>query len=326
MTILFMDGFEAAITGNILTKWTSGTLTAVQPGRFDYGQCARLASNALLVRGLGGNYAVLGVAFAYRPATIGASFIAGFRDAGTAQCEARLRADGRIDLARNGTVLATSVGLLSAGVWHHLELKVVIHDSAGTIELKVNGASFVAASNVDTKNTANAYANEAAIQANGITADYDDLAVWNPGGSQNNDWLGDCRIFTQLPSGAGYYSQWTPLAGLNYQNVDEIAADGDATWNSAATVGSLGSYIFPPVPGGGTLKAVQAALIARKDDAGGRAMAAFLRRGSDSFGGSQNVADSYASYLQLWELDPLTAAAWTLANFNNTEFGVRLAA
>ncbi len=326
MSILFMDGFDAATPGNILTKWTSGTLTAVQPGRFDYGQCARLASNALLVRGLGGNHAILGVALAYRPAVINASFIVGFRDAGTAQCEARLRSDGRIDLARNGAVLATSAGLLSAGVWYHLELKVAIHDTAGAIELRVNGVSFAAASGVDTKNTANAYANEAAIQANGITADYDDLAVWNTGGGQNNDWLGDGRIFTRLPSGAGYYSQWMPLAGLNYQNVDDNPADGDETYNSAATVGSLDSYAFPPIPGVGTIKAVQLALIARKDDAGARAIAALLRRGSDSLGGSQGLADAYAAYLQLWEVDPITAAAWTLANFNNTEFGIRLTA
>lgn len=326
MTILFMDGFELTSTTNILRKWTSGSIASVQTGRFEYGQCVRMQSNALLVRSLGGNYQTLGVAFGCRFGSINTSYIAGFRDSGTNQCEARLRADGRIDLARNGTLLATSSGAVSAGVWYHFELKAYIHDTAGTLELKVNGASFVSASNVDTKNTANAYATEATIQANAITIDYDDLAVWNTAGSANNDWLGDCRIFTQLPDGAGNYSQWTPSAGSNPQNVDETPADDDTTYNSASAAGSLDSYTFPDISGSGAIKAVQATLTARKDDAGTRTLAALLRRGSDSLGGNQNLADTYAIYVQLWETDPITAAAWTLANFNNTEFGIKLVA
>lgn len=328
MSILFMDGFDTASPGNILTKWTSGSIGAVQTGRFDYGQAVRFMGTSL-VKTLAGNHQTLGMAFGVRiNTTFAATMLVGLRDAGSYQCEVKIRADGKIDLTRNGTLIATSLNPLNLATWYHLEFKVYLHDTAGTAELRVNGASFVAVSGADTKNTANASANEIVItsQNGGVPIDYDDLVVWNTSGSLNNDWLGDCRIFTQFPSGPGSYSQWTPSAGSNYQNVDDNPADGDATWNSAASADYKDSYAFTDIPGVGTIRAVAAHIVARKDDAGARVVAHLLRRGSDVLGTNLNLADAYALYSYLWETDPITAAAWTLANLNNTEFGVKLVA
>lgn len=330
MTILFMDGFDTASTSNILTKWTGGAINSIQTGRFDYGQCVRMAGNQTLTKSLGGNFATIGIATAIRLNTsILPSPLIGFRDAGAAQCDIRMRSDGKIDITRNGTVLATSAGTLSLNVWYHLEFKATIADSGGSAELKVNGATFVSLSSGDTKNTSNAYANEIILSAQqgNMPVDYDDLAVWNTSGGANNDWIGDCRVFTQVPDGAGNYSQWTPSTGNNnYQNVDDNPTDGDTTYNSTSTVNNIDTFTFPNISGTGTVKAVQTSIVARKDDAGARTIAPVIRRGSDYVGNNVNVGDSYAMYTQLWETDPIAAAAWTLANVNSSEFGIKLAA
>jgi hypothetical protein len=38
------------------------------------------------------------------------------------------------------------------------------------------------------------------------------------------------------------------------------------------------------------------------------------------------VGDSYSSFPQLWDTNPDTAAAWTVAEVNASSFGVRLIA
>jgi hypothetical protein len=77
----------------------------------------------------------------------------------------------------------------------------------------------------------------------------------------------------------------------------------------------------------GTVKAVQATALARKDDAGSRSIALVARPGStDRVGSTQAVSDGYAGYAQVWDTNPDTSAGWTVADLNSSQFGQRLIA
>lgn len=321
----FIDGFEWATTGNILTKWTTGSINSVQTGRFAYGQCARMVG-AALYRSLSTNFITAGAAVALRINTLNAAPLLGFRLSGSVQCDLRMLADGRVTITRSGTVVATSTAALSTAIWYHLEFALSVHDSVGTAEVKINETTFVSFTGDTQATTAenSGYVNEFfLLGAGSLNVDFDDLCVYSGAG-----WMGDCRVYSLLPSGAGNYSQWTPSTGSNYACVDETAPNSDTDYVSETNAGDIDTYAFGDISGSsGTVRALVVNLFARKDDAGARTICPVYRRSStDTLGDNISLANSYLWYAKIWETDPLTAAAWTLANINGSEFGVKLVA
>jgi hypothetical protein len=70
-------------------------------------------------------------------------------------------------------------------------------------------------------------------------------------GTQNNDLIGDCRIETLYPNGAGNYAQLSANgAGTNYGCVNEHPADDDTTYvPGTASVGSTATLLeIRPAP------------------------------------------------------------------------------
>jgi hypothetical protein len=68
-------------------------------------------------------------------------------------------------------------------------------------------------------------------------------------------------------------------------------------------------------------------MIAKKDDSGTRSICSVTRSGgSDTDGATQALSTSYLCYREISVTDPNTAAAWTRANLNSAEFGVKVAA
>lgn len=319
----FIDGFEWATTGTILAKWTTGSISSVQTGRFSYGQCVRM-SGVTLYKSLSTNFATVGAAAAIRINTLNPAPLLGFRLSGSIQCDLRMLADGRMTITRNGTVVATSAAALMTGVWYHLEFALYVHDSIGTAEVRINEVSFVSFSGDTQATTAenSGYANEFfLLGAGSLQVDFDDVCVYSGAG-----WLGDCRIYSLLPSGAGNYSQWTPSAGSNYACVDETAPNSDTDYVSETNPGDIDTYAFGDISGSSaTIQAVAVNMFARKDDAGARTICPVYRRSStDTLGDNISLANGYLWYAKIWQADPLTAAAWTLANLNGSEFGVKL--
>lgn len=52
----------------------------------------------------------------------------------------------------------------------------------------------------------------------------------------------DRRYYLMIPDGAGFYTDFTPSAGANYQNVDDIPPDSDTTYNEDNIDGDKDSY------------------------------------------------------------------------------------
>jgi hypothetical protein len=181
-----------------------------------------------LSKTIGSNESTLFVAFAY----LRAGALSGtspevylqFRDGATAQCSVVFQSNGDIVLKsgiHTGTVLATYAAGFAQDVWTHFQVRIVIHNTTGSITIRKNGSgsdSF-AATGLNTRGgTANNYANVVVV-GNGTGAstpppDYfiDDLLVYSGSGAAPNDWVGDVRAIMLPISGAGASSQLTPSA------------------------------------------------------------------------------------------------------------------
>lgn len=222
-----------------------------------------------------------------------------------------------------GAVLYTSGAIYLPSNWYQFELKVNI---SGAWELRALGVTIASGSGANFGAT-----NIGAInigRANVITNQYDDLYVCDLSGSVNNDFIGDARIQTNLPTGDGAVAQWTPSTGVNhFANVDDVPPNDDTDYNSDATVGHIDTFTHASLPAGSAVKAVQASLYARKDDVSVRQIAPVIRRsGTNTALATVTLATGYAAFRQLMETDPITAVAWVDTNINSDEFGVKVIA
>lgn len=264
------------------------------------------------------------VGFVFKAASPASKLLVGFRDAGTNQMEIRTDSSGRFQVTRNGTVLGTGTTIALANVFYHLQFKVFIADSGGTYEIKVNGITEVSGTG-DTKNTANASANQVIIS--GGNSSFDDFWICNNSGSANNDFLGDVRIVARMPNMNGIHSAWTPVgAASNFQCVDDANPNDDTDYVTTSTASVKDTYKITPVGLIGPVKGIQIMNRLRKDDAGSRTVRRLIVvDGNSYFGSSVSLSDSWTiSSTELIENNPLTGLPWTISEINNTDFGLEL--
>lgn len=342
MALLFMDGFDHYATADLAKKYNSAGASCViasASGRRSGGALRHTSSTPGVTKTLPAAQSfVIGLAFNASSFAIGPAQIAGLLDAGTTQCSLMLNVDGTLSVVRGtGTAVTggTSAYALSAGVYAYIEWKVTISDSIGasSCKVRVNGADVITvATGQDLKQTANATANQVKFGPNSsistITHDNDDLYVCDQSGPTNNDFLGDVRIDTLYPAGAGNYTQFTPSAGANYTCVDETAPN-TTDYVDGATVGDRDSYAMGNLAAiaSQAVYGVQVNAAILKDDAGAKSASTFVRSVStNGDGASAALGTSQAYVSQVFETDPNGAIAWTEASVNAMEAGVRVTA
>jgi hypothetical protein len=233
-------------------------------------------------------------------------------------------AAGELTLRYPGAGVATTSGLgLCANVWWFVELKVVC-GSAGSYELRVNGATALSASGINTQVGYDAYYNCVALWGcAGATPHFDDLVIMDGTGGVNNDFLGDCAIVAMLPAGAGDVTQWTPSSGANYACVNENPPDDNASYVQASASGAKDLYAYSGVTSGGVIHGIQISTDARSSDLSGPILKTLAKSGgveSDDAGQTVPNAD-YLTLMRVMQTDP-SGNPWTQASLNAAQFGV----
>lgn len=227
---------------------------------------------------------------------------------------------------------STAGGLITAGAWNYIELKAKLHDTTGTVDVKVNNANVLSLTGQDTKNGGtktvfDSFRLGSTDGRQGVQAYHDDVYLANGAGSVNNTFIGDCRIRCLAPSGNGNSSQWVGSDAdsvNNYQNVDE-ATPSTADYNGSSTSGDKDTYAYGDLPDTtGTINGVQINSHALKSDAGSRSLAHVTRHsGTDYDSADLTLSTSAAILRTLQETNPGTSAAWTISQVNAAEFGVK---
>lgn len=362
MALLFIDSFDHYATADLLEKWTTSgvsvgnsTITVAAAGGrrgtagLRLGMVANPSANAngyaLRTLAPADATAVVGFAFALSSANmIGATgpALCSLRDGGTAQMTLRLNSNLTLSVVRGthgGTVLGTTSLALGVGTAAYLEWKVLVHPSAGTVDVRVNGVSLAPfpLTGQNTRATANSAWNGLALGlldsvastwAPGVASnfDFDDLYVLDGAGAAPlNTCLGDVRVDARVPTAPGASTGWTPSAGANWACVDESPPNDDTDSVTAATVGLTDTYTVQDAAlAGAALFGVQVNLNMKKMDAGTCTIAPVVRHaGVDQVGAALAPGTGYAFGLALYPTNPGTGAAWVEADFNAAEFGCR---
>lgn len=360
MALLFIDSFDHYATADLFEKWTTGGNGGTGDAVLSIGSGGgRRSTNSLrILTATGGNRychatktlspvdpttCIAGCAIRVPAGVIGASSIQvmGLKDGATTQVGLRVNPDLTLSVFRgthgsSPTVLGTTSATLTAGSFGFIEWSVLIHPSAGTTTVRLNGAAALTLTGQNTRSTAASQWTSFVLGMDSIAAnsylgspqniDHDDIYIVDASGAAPwNAFLGDCRVDARLPTGAGATTAWTPSTGSNWQNVDDAAPDDDTTYNSSATVAQTDTFVVQDAPVvGATIYGVQHCVSLKKSDAGTCTVAPVVRHSSTDYPRAAIApGTSYAYGLVIDQVNPGTSAQWTEAGFNAAEFGYK---
>jgi hypothetical protein len=326
MALLFMESWDGyGGTNAHATKWANVSLrTSSATPRTGTHCCAGNPSRPVSPGGAG--TIILGLANYWTTLTTKQIVL---HDAiGGYNCTVVLEGNGTITVRNgtgSGTVLATSAAVLVANSWNYIEIKVLVAN-AGSYVVRCNGAEVLNGTG-DTQATSTPGVGSIELFDSNSPGGWDDIYCLDTTGSVNNDFLGDCKVECLSPqAGNGSNVGLTCSTGTDHGAlVDELPANDDTDYAYSATAGAKDTYTFTNVATVGVIKAVQVSARARKTDVAPKTLAIVTRVGGvDSDGPAQAVASTtYGQYQQLLETKP-GGGAWTIADVNAAEFGLKV--
>lgn len=218
------------------------------------------------------------VAIAHRCSTLppigGFRVLMRFTQNGSEQVSIRYNSQGDLFFTRNGTLLAgtTLAALIKPNVYIQLQAKVVIDPSAGSVDLRLHGATVSAyggaVTGLNTRATATTTCDGVALCTGGTandpcTVDFCHWAV------RSTDWMGDVRVDYFPMNAAGNSAQWTPSTGSNPTTIDETGSKNTADYNATSTVGNKDTFnLRKATPGERTCQSCRERRMARRADRG----------------------------------------------------------
>lgn len=246
-------------------------------------------------------------------------------------CVLEITTTGALRLRRTGeggTILGTStLPLITAQAWHHIEARIVIDDTSGEFELYVNGDA-VAGMNLtglDTRNAGISNCAQIAVLQRATSGSsrqvyyFKDLIVWDTTGSVNNTFLGLCEIL-HLPLDGDSSLNWTPSSGSTGYNLLNEAPPNDTSYIGAASSSvNPAEFTFQNLPTDVTsVKALIMVGRLAKTDAGTATVQMGLKvNGDTDLGSDRNITEAYTYWYDVSEISPDTAIPWNPTEVNN---------
>ena len=327
----FVDSFDHYEIDDIIRKWTAEGFASIFANGRRGTNCFRTvggSANASVVLPTPGTTMFVGVAVS-RSTLITAATLISFMENSIVHVIIRAEPGGFVGAYRGTTSTLITGGFSTKSrmvqdQYCYVEAKVFVHDSTGTVEVRINGEVVLDLTSVDTRNGGVPTIDTIRLMG---TADFDDLVIYDDQGSNNNDFLGDVEVEVILPDGAGNLTQWTTLVGAatHWQAVDESPViDDDTSYVETATNTHIDLFTYgalSSINGGSTVLCVQANTMARIDS-GSASIATKTRESSvTSTGATVVLGTGWKDVLQIWEVNPNGGGAWTDTILNASEFG-----
>lgn len=222
-----------------------------------------------------------------------------------------------------------------ANKWYYFELKVKIDPSAGTYELRQNGVNIMSDTGANTAASGSAGMDSVGLHMEsdftGSPFQYfDDLYILDTLGTFNNTFLGDCHIGSIHPNADGDVSQWDPsLGGDHYVEVDETVAPSDSDKITSDTTDEIDLFEYEALSTiVDNIRGVQISTCHAMQTSGSRTFKHTMRdiSNNDNLGAVTFTSDSgvWDTDVEIIEKEPQGAAAWTKADLDAYQFGIKV--
>ena len=344
---LFFDGFDHQnaysdlATGNKWTGTDSGVLSvSIDATTFRFnGKSLKLLPGGGVYKNTPGaeTVVVLGFALTYTLGSAPEVFV--YSTANQTGVNVTLTVDqvnAQLQLrsgGNNGSVLGSSGnGTFEPATWYYVEVEILAFSVAsGAAKVYINGTKKIDVSSANTAPSAT-HCNSFTLMNDSSGSQpcwFDDFYFHNEGGSAPfNAVLGDTRVETLFPTSDSSVA-FTHLSGANnYGMVDEVAMDGDTTYNYSSTPAQTDLF------GHGALSNTPTTIFAAAVTSAIRQESASTRAIQNEISSSGNVADgtavvpgvTYQYQQDIFINDPNTSSAWAAAALNSAIFGYNLEA
>jgi len=212
-----------------------------------------------------------------------------------------------------------------------VEMRFVLGDgAAGSVAFYINGVLSNTVSGIDTcygtgrTSLRSIIFGDAQVNGYGLRGGwkYGDIIVHTAAAG-----IGDVGVYYRPSDADGTDTDFTPSAGDNFECVDEIGPDEDTTYNeSDGTAGHRDSFETPGVSAMSVLS-VGVLVRARKTDSGAATLlVGAVHGGSEDQSSARNLAESYLTYSEFFDVCPSTSAAWSAAEVTAAELSYEVGA
>jgi hypothetical protein len=362
MTLRIIEGFDFMPSGLVATErariygakgyfnWNNGMDVAL--GRFDFGK-AMWIPQTFLSRGVGiyGSKVPIGSAVTDGYAGIAVYVGTGvsgqiggilvFHDGLTdsPQITVLFYQNGIIQVWRglpsSGTMLVqTPVATFQEDQFFYGEARCKVDPTGGVVEVRVNTKTVISIVSANTKATANptydmigvGFYNWEATQW--AAYGFDDLYFCDTAGTENNNFLGNCRVMTQFVTGnstpqnfliGGSAPAATAALSLLNTNLD------DTKFIHSGTAGDKSLFTIETIINAPMVFGIQVSAALRQDDATQRTERNLIKSGTTlTEGGDHLTNQTFTFYKDLLELNPATGVGYTGAELNALLIGPKV--
>jgi hypothetical protein len=156
------------------------------------------------------------------------------------------------------TSMYNSIGknqVILLNTWHYIEVKIKIHDTTGTVTIKVDEVTVLNLTNLNTSTVSPLVINNLKFNtiSKSLTAlDFvyiEDLYVINTLGGTNNSFLGNCKVSHLSPGANGSFNQFIPSP--TYSGTANYAIVNDSTYIGSSTTYNGTFYEYDGLDDGG---------------------------------------------------------------------------
>lgn len=336
MALLFHDGFDFTSSSAVtIGKWGAGTLNYTGTGMRSGIGCGAL--NQILTANTktftpSGTGVVVGYArFNSNPST---NDFLQVRENTLVHLALSYDSSGNLVIKRGGTVMATTPSpVVIVSGWIYVELKALIDDAAGHYDVRIDGVSVLANAGIDTRNGGTGLWNNILVHGAGInpsTCLIDDMYVLDLSGpAPLNDFLGPISVETLSVQtdavAAGSNAGLTPSTGTDHGALVDEQPPNTTDYNSSPTVGAVDTYNLTAKTFSGPILAIQTNLYVSKSDAAVRSVCGVVRTGGVDYDGANiSPTTTFVTYSEPRPLNPNTGVAWTDADVNALQVGMKV--
>lgn len=209
--------------------------------------------------------------------------------------------------------------VIMPGSYQHFEVAV----DGSNLEIRINGVTYLnmtslaLPANIAQVFVAGCYGYPKTGAAD-IIMDVDDLVCWNKAGSFTNTWIGDKKVYLEMPDEDGPDQDWTPSVGSEAWPILDNIPPIDTQFLTALSPAEKVSVGIAPF--GSDIVSISAVYVAArtwKTDAGNAKISIDMVSGGDaSVPVSIPVTSAPVWYGRAFDVDPSTGMPWTVAGIN----------
>jgi len=335
MAVVFMDGFQHyTLATELDTKWdvaSAGIFPQASGGRIN-ARYINLTGSGNVQKTITGNTTIIvGMALRMTNMATGNEVLLRLKEGSNFHIDIELNNTGGFIASRGiSTEIGKSVhGLIRAGKWQYIEIKVVVADgTGGSVEIHIDGKQVWNLTSVDTRDGgASGAVDLVTIFGMGVGSDLTDIYIADGSGSAPyNTILGDCRTDMVQPDGDGNYTEFGTTTGTPHSGeVDEVGPDSDTTVVTSTGANERDTFTMANIPTitSQTIFHVQQFSWAEHDGSATNFSMRFRISGTDYAGVSQALAASYGYFLENHDEDPNAGpGAWVESVINGLESGI----